>query len=275
MAKLTMQHAPEPVGFRADLGLGRAFELVHGAETGPAIFRNIEQAFLSYKPRQARGLQLDVGKFVTAAGAEVIETHSNWNYSRSLLFVYAVPYYHFGLRAAMPVNPHFSAGVHLVNGWNSVEDNNNGKTVGLVGTITGSNRGLRHLYHTTLLVTPAAKASFYLNFDYGVDKEIYCGASRWTGVAGAARVALSPWFALAPRLEWFNDADGFTTGSAQKLTEATLTAEFKMKEGVFSRLEYRRDWSNQPFFDRGAGPAVCRAQSTLLAGFVAYFGPER
>lgn len=292
MAKLTMERAPEPVGFRVDLGLGRAFELVHSAETGPAIFRNIEQAFLSYKPREARGLQLDFGKFVTAAGAEVIESHSNWNYSRSLLFAYAIPYYHFGLRATMPLNSHFSAGVHLVNGWNNVEDNNSGKTVGLLGTISNSkftwthtyqvgpektdtNRGLRHLYDTTLLVTPAAKASFYLNFDYGVDKGIYGGASRWTGVAGAARVALSPWFALAPRLEWFNDADGFTTGSAQKLKEATLTAEFKMKEGVFSRLEYRRDWSNQPFFDRGAGPAECRAQSTLLAGFVAYFGPER
>ena len=33
------------------------------------------------------------------AGAEVIETHSNWNYSRSLLFAWAIPYYHMGLRA--------------------------------------------------------------------------------------------------------------------------------------------------------------------------------
>ena len=37
---------------------------------------------------------MDFGKFVTSAGAEVIEAKDNWNYSRSLLFVNAIPYLH-------------------------------------------------------------------------------------------------------------------------------------------------------------------------------------
>jgi hypothetical protein len=292
MAKLVLEHSADPVGFRVDLGFGRAFDMVHSAESGPSIFRNIEQAFVTYKPPRGKGLQLDFGKFVTSAGAEVIETHSNWNYSRSLLFSWAIPYYHFGLRSAVPVGNHFSAGVQLVNGWNNVEDNNTGKTVGLTGAFTTSkltwshnyyvgpekadiNKGLRHLYDTTLLVTPTSRTAFYLNFDYGVDRHIGAGASRWVGIAGAARFAVSKWFAVAPRLEWFNDADGFSTGTVQKLKEATLTAEFKMAEGVLSRLEYRRDWSNTPFFDRGAVPGVFQNQTTLLAGVVAYFGPKR
>lgn len=292
MAKFTLEHAPDPTGFRVDFGFGRAFDMVHSTETAPSVFRNIEQAYFSYKPPSAKGLQLDFGKFVTAAGAEVIETNSNWNYSRSLLFSYAIPYYHFGLRALMPLGKHFNAGLHVVNGWNNVEDNNSGKTVGLMGAYTsskvtwthtyhvgpekaGTNKGLRHLYDTTLLLSPIRKASFYINYDYGVDKNVLRGENRWTGVAGAARFELTPWFALAPRLEWFNDADGFTTGAAQKLKEATFTAEFKMKEGVLSRLEYRRDWSNQPFFDRGAASAARRNQDTLLLGLVAFFGPKR
>jgi hypothetical protein len=88
-------------------------------------------------------------------------------------------------------------------------------------------------------------------------------------------VAVSPWFAVAPRLEWFNDADGFATGTVQKLKEATLTAEFRMADGLLSRLEYRRDWSNTPFFDRGASPGVFRNQDTVLLGLVAYFGAKR
>ena len=136
MAKLTMEHAAEPVGFRVDLGFGKAFDLVHGAETAPSAFRNIEQAYISYKPAQAKGLQIDFGKHVTMAGAEVIETHSNWNYSRSLLFAWAIPYYHMGLRASMPAGKHFTAGFHLVNGWNNVEDNNSGKTIGFSGAVT-------------------------------------------------------------------------------------------------------------------------------------------
>jgi hypothetical protein len=296
MVKMTMEHSPDPVGFRLDLGFGRAFKMIHAGEADPDAFRYIQQAYISLKPAAAKGLQIDFGKYVTAAGAEVIETHSNWNYSRSLLFSWAIPYYHFGVRASMPVNSHFTAGVHVANGWNNVEDNNSGKTVGVMGTINGKGvswahsyhvgtekpdlaggvkqDGLRHLYDTTLLLTPHAKTSFYINFDYGVDKFRGAGSSRWVGIAGAARLAANDWFAFAPRIEWFNDADGFSTGVKQKLKEVTLTGEFRMKEGFFTRLEYRRDWSDVPFFERGVG-GLHRNQDTLLLGFVAYFGPER
>ena len=82
-------------------------------------------------------------------------------------------------------------------------------------------------------------------------------------------------FALAPRLEWFNDADGFATGTVQKVKEITLTGEFKLREGVLTRLEYRRDWSNAPFFDRGSAPGAYKNQDTLLAGLVLYFSAKR
>ena len=39
---------------------------------------------MSFKPAKAKGFEVDFGKFVTSAGAEVIESYSNWNYSRSL-----------------------------------------------------------------------------------------------------------------------------------------------------------------------------------------------
>lgn len=291
MAKLTMEHAADPVGFRVDLGFGRAFDLIHGGEAAPSAVRNLQQAYVSFKPAGAKGLQLDFGKHVTMAGAEVIETHSNWNYSRSLLFTWAVPYYHMGLRASMPAGEHFTAGFHLVNGWNNVEDNNTGKTFGLTGALAAgpvtwsnnfyagpekanTNEGWRHLYDTTLLVT-GSKASAYLNFDYGVDKVPVGRGNAWYGVAGAARFALSGRVAIAPRLEWFRDRDGFSTGVAQTLKEFTVSGEYKWAEGLLARLEYRRDWSDQPFFDRGAGLATHKNQDTLLAGFVAYFGPKR
>ena len=292
MAKITLNHDADPLGFRLDLGFGRAFDMINGSEASPSILRNIEQAYVSLKPKKAKGFELDFGKFVTSASAEVIETNANWNYSRSLLFALAVPYYHFGLRATEPIGSHFTAGVQLVNGWNDVEDNNSGKTVGLVGNVTTSkftwsnnyyvgpekadtNKGLRHLYDTTLLLTPSPKANFYINYDYGIDKNILSGENRWVGVAGAARFALTDRFALAPRLEWFNDATGFATGTVQKLKEFTMTAEYKALEGVLARLEYRRDWSDVAYFDRGGTPGVWKNQPTLTAGVVAFFGPKR
>ena len=91
----------------------------------------------------------------------------------------------------------------------------------------------------------------------------------------ASKLQANNWFALTPRLEWFNDADGFSTGTVQKLKEFTLTGEFKMKEGFFTRVEYRKDWSNVDFFNRGNHTANHGNQDTVLVGMVAYFGPKR
>ncbi len=294
MAKLTFERRPDPLGFRLDLGMGPAFDIIHAAEPGGlGPLRYLQQAYFTYNAPVGKGLTLDLGKFVTGHGAEVIETHSNWNYSRSLLFAYAIPYYHFGLRTSYPLHKTFTGTFHLVNGWNNVVDNNSGKTYGFSGSWspnssftltsnymfgpekTATNQGYRHLSDTTALINVNSQVSFMLNYDYGIDRLAGGGKSRWTGVAGYAKLAPNKWFAFIPRLEWYNDADGFTTGVAQKLKEATLTAEFKVREGLLSRLEYRRDWSDQPFFDRGNTPASARSQSTLLGGFVVSFAPKR
>lgn len=291
MAKVTMEHTADPIGFRLDLGFGKAFDVIHAGEKNPDTFRHLEQAYISIKPPKAKGLQIDVGEFVTSAGAEVIETNSNWNYSRSLLFAWAIPYYHFGVRTSMPVGKYFTGGVQLVNGWNNIEDNNSGKTWGFTGTFANpkiswsnnyyvgpekanTNEGYRQVYDTTLLLTPNPKANFYVNFDYGHDKNIGPGSSHWVGVAGAARFQLSSLFAVAPRVEWFNDADGFSTGTAQKVKEFTITGEMKLTDYAVTRLEYRRDWSDQQFFQRG-NSGFSKNQDTLLIGFVAFFGPKK
>lgn len=297
MAKLSMSHTADPVGFQVDFGFGKAFDLIHNTgELEPAIFKNIEQAYVSLKPLKNNGLQFDFGEFVTSAGAEVIESHSNWNYSRSLLFALAVPYYHFGLRVTEPMGKYFTGGVQIVNGWNNIEDNNSGKTIGVVGNLAGkkiawnnnyytgpenpgTNKGFRNLYDTTLLLTPADKFNAYLNFDYGQNKSYgpknTSTTAEWYGIAAAAKLGISSKVSLTPRIEWFKDRDGFETGTAQSLKEFTLTYEYKWVEGLLSRLEYRHDWSDKNFYDRGGTPAASKNMDTLTVAFIAFFGPKR
>lgn len=285
----------EPIGFRADFGFGRSTQLVHGSEQAGKAFRYIQQAYVSAKPLKNYGLQFDFGKFVTSAGAEVIETHSNWNYSRSLLFAWAIPYYHMGLRTSIPVHKNYTAGFQLVNGWNNVEDTNGAKTVGLTGTLTAgkatwyhnyyvgrekpdiggvSQPGVRQLFDTTVLVTPTSKTAFYINFDVGADKRIGSGSDRWYGIAGAARFALTNRVAVAPRLEYFKDRDGFSTGTPQALKEFTLTGEYKVwgdnGTALLSRLEYRHDWSNHTVFEQSNAPHR-NHQNTALIGLIFTF----
>ena len=107
-ARLTLNHDPDPS--RRPRGLwstaaSTVFINAPGANTTSADQLNyIEQAFLSVKPAKAKGFELDFGKFVTSAGAEVIEAKDDWNYSRGILFAWAIPYWHFGARTSMPVS---------------------------------------------------------------------------------------------------------------------------------------------------------------------------
>jgi len=290
MGKITIDHAPAPFGFHLDVGFGQTFDVIHSTDRAPNAFKYFEQAYLSLKPKSWHGLQLDAGEFVTSAGAEVIETNQNWNYSRSLLFSWAIPYYHFGIRSSFPIGPHFTGGVQVVQGWNNIYDNNSGKTVGLTGAyawkkVTWSNNyyvgpekshtnsGIRNLYDTTILVNANDKLSYYINFDYGRDKNIGSGSQQWTGIAGAARYAIGTKYAIAGRLELFDDIDGFSTGVAQTVKEFTLTGEYKMANWLLTRLEFRNDWSNQPFFQKGSGTS--KNQPTILLGLVAYIAPKK
>jgi hypothetical protein len=293
MTKLTLSHDADPVGFVLDLGFGPAWDTFHATDpAGRDTVKYFPQAYVSLKPPKMGGFQLDFGKFYTSAGAELTETHLGWNYSRALLYANG-PYYHFGLRTSMPVAKDFTAGFQVVNGWNNVQDNNSGKTIGITTALVkkkfawnnnyyvgpeknGVNDGFRNFFDTVLLLTPSDKISAYVNFDYGTESLAGTpGSNDWIGIAGAARFQVSDRVAISPRLEYYYDKDGFITGTTQKLKEFTITAEYKWIEGLLSRLEYRRDWSDQRVFERGSTPNAWKNQDTLLIGFVGYFGPKR
>jgi hypothetical protein len=299
-AKLTLNHDPDPVGVHLDFIYGRTNDLINGGTNG----NYIEQAFLSFKPAKAKGFEADFGKFVTSAGAEVIESKDNWNYSRSLLFVNAIPYFHFGLRTSYPLTKAETVGVQVVNGWNNVIANNGGVTIGLTSAYvkpkytwnlnyytgpsnTNTQKGYRNLFDSTLVLTPTAKFSAYLNYDYGQNRDAIATVypygdkllKHWQGAAVAAREQLTAKNAVAGRFEYFADLNGLPTGVRQDVKEFTATYEYKWVEGLLGRLEYRRDWSNVDYFAKGNSDPLTRgavgAQSTLTASFVAFFGPKR
>ena len=288
MAQLWALKAPTAdsrIGFNAKLHVGHASTMVHAAEpSGLDAFDRIQQAYVSYLAPVGSGLQVDAGKFVTQHGAEVIEAKDNWNYSRSLLFALAIPYYHTGVRATYAVNDKFSLQGSVVNGWNNLEDNNGAKTFGaqaiikpvpqlsivqnyMVGAEQANNdEDVRHLLDTVVMVTATPKVSVMANYDYGKDSLAGAGVS-WQGLAGYLKLQATPWLAVIPRVEWFDDPDGFMTGASQSLKDATITGEFRLMNGLFWRVEYRRDWSDSAVFTKKSGAAV-NSQSTFGMGFL-------
>src|ERR1035437_1025389 len=121
------------LGYDVTLGFGNAMNVVNSSDPGGLGFAQyLKQAYVSYLAPVGKGLTLTFGKFVTPNGAEVIESNKNWNYSRSLLFNYAIPFYHFGVSAAYTFNDKYSLTGYVVNGWNNLVDTySSGKTGGL------------------------------------------------------------------------------------------------------------------------------------------------
>jgi len=278
-------------GFRLDLDYGPTAATVHASEPGTnAVFQNLGQAYLSYLAPAGQGLQFDLGAFVTQHGNEVIKTKDNWNYSRSLLFALAIPYYHMGARVTYPFSSRFTLAGVVVNGWNNILDNNTGKTVGIQAVVkpvsaltiiqnymggpeqNDNNQDWRHLSDTTVMYTAGSRLALAANCDYGIDRVAGVRVA-WRGVAGYARYQANGWLAAASRFEYYDDRNGVTTGTAQKVKAVTLTGEVKHRDGVLMRVEYRRDVSNAPFFLKNAAEIV-KNQDTFTVGLVYAFSTK-
>jgi Putative beta-barrel porin-2, OmpL-like. bbp2 len=170
MAELILDKAPDAtspesrLGYHVSAGYGQAAKIVNGTDTAFTDGSNffVKEAFLDYLAPIGKGLTITVGKFVTNAGSEVIESNANWNYSRSLLFNYAIPFFHFGAKAAYTFNSKWSANVSLLNGWNNTEINN---SLGFDNDTFGTSSGLT--YGATVAYTPTAKWAFTENYYTG------------------------------------------------------------------------------------------------------------
>ncbi len=295
LAKFTLDKSDKVFGLHLDVGAGETMRLIHAADPAALdhkALRYLEQMYLTFKPVDTRGTEIDFGQFVTSAGAEVIESSSNWNYTRSLLFAWAVPYYHFGFRSSTPITKEFTVGFQLTNAWNTVWGNNNFHNVAFTAALTrpkfaysfnylggpnhiGTSEGKRNLLDTTLVLTPNSKLSFYVNGDWARDNQPGGGHSQWYGLAGAARYQLTKLFALAARTEFLNDPKGYATGSAQLLNETTGTFEYKINSWLVARLEARHDNSNHAFFDHGSGKPLTNSENTVTLGLMALVGPRK
>lgn len=304
LVEVVFQKKAEPVGFRLDLDYGTANDVVQPGIKSTASL--VQQAYLTAALPVGSGITVDVGKFVTHMGYEVIESKDNANYSRSLLFAWAIPYYHTGARIGYTFSPTFSATLHIVNGWNSVIDNNASKSFGLMlnyaplsttsvilnlmaghENVTSIEYGARNVADLIVNHQLSDAFSLGLNADYG-EAQTYAGLMLWKGAAIYARYSLTEKTAFAVRGEIFDDPQGYALGLGQPLgyalgqgpksdvKEVTGTYEYKFADALLLRGELRYDFSNMPAFDKkttstSSGIGTETTQLTLLVGVVVTF----
>jgi hypothetical protein len=211
------------------------------------------------------GLTLKAGKFVTLLGAELIEPWNNYNFSRSFLFGFAIPFTHTGALLTWKANDKLSMSAGPVVGWDNVADNNDGAsalgnltvaphdmvTLALNGIYgpeqtrrTGTRRGVADV---VLTVKPIDPLTFVANYDYGHEDALLGGtrAASWQGFSGIVNYAFTERASVAVRGEWFEDTDGARTGVRQTLWEGTLTGKYLITQHLYGRVEYRHDESDE------------------------------
>ena len=266
------------VGFHAVLDYGETAGLIQ-SDWGGDLAHNFEvqQAYMTYTFGVGNGVEMKFGKFATLLGGEVIESPYNPNVSRSFMFGYAIPFTHTGVLFSTALNDNISLTAGVVNGWDNVRDNNNGKTfLGSLGlefgdlawTFNGvfgaedddSGSSKTGVFDTVLTYSPMENVDLLANFDYGTASEQVGGDDAdWTGLSGIVTLGgglldegLADW-SFALRGEWFSDQDGYRTGIDQDLREVTGTFKWQMTENMQARLEFRHDWSNKKVFNDGSG----------------------
>lgn len=295
------------IGFRTDVTFGFSVPEVAKSAPGPNVAIgpgfdvsdddfDLQQGYVSYNAPIGNGLQLDLGKFITHIGLEVIEGYDGWNYnySRSFLFGLAIPFTHTGIRGAYEINDKVSILGMVANGWDQETDINDGKTFGTQiavtpienvtilfnwagGPETTDESNWRHIFDVVASIAITDKTELQLNFDYGMEENTSLVTpgddAEWWGFAGVIRHDFNNWFSLNFRGEFFDDEDATRAsglGASEELWEITITPEFRINEHFVARVEYRHDESSLSAFADDDG-TLTDSQDTIAVNALFYF----
>lgn len=289
------------LGTRIDLMYGQVANAQAGTNTlNPAHQTGYDHLFQAYGTLllpTPKPVTVDFGKWSSSLGLEGTYTKDQDNYSRSFLFT-MLPFYHMGFRASYDMSSKATVTAWLVNGMQQTEDFNGFKTtavlwtlrpaksltwavnyctgqeqpVSIAGDVVTHPNGREHILDTYAVWNPTNKLTVSGQADYAINR-LYQSSAPTHLVGGAAylKYQTTPRTSLAVRSEYVADHQ-FLTAVNQALKEVTATWDYKLAQGLLTRLEYRRDWSNQLFFTTDAKGIYADHQDTATLGLIWWYG---
>ncbi len=291
LAAIDIVSDPKPVGFHLSLVAGNGADVVHAGEPkgtaiGKDVYRHIYQASLSYNAPIGKGLLIEAGVYPSHIGYEAFYSKDNWSYTRGWLTDLS-PFYQTGVKASYSFNSHWSGQFHVMNGWQIIGENNNGKSVGTQIAYAGDrlsasfntfagpelandSKHLRMFGDLVATWKATAKLSLGASIDRGRQALPDDAAANWLGVAGYAHYAIDNHRAFAVRIERFRDPDNGISGTGQTLSEATLTYELRPVDNLILKFEGRHDHSTANVFGRGTD-RTSPNQTLIVISAVAVF----
>jgi hypothetical protein len=276
------------IGGKIELTAGTNADVIASYPTANNNSFDVTQAYLTFN---GGPFSLNVGKYVTLAGAEIIDDPGDVNVSRSILFGYAIPFTHTGARLTYAPTALWSFIGGVNNGWDNTKGPGKGQgrtaeygvayngsvisvaAQGYSGTERISNAawtfvpttptGTRTIFDIVGTWHATPKLTFQANFDNGrqtnapilngAGVQTAVGTPSWNGLAGYATYQLTSKLSAALRSETFGDSGGYRTGFDQRWRETTVTFAYAPSAPLVFRLEGRADTSNRAVWGDSAG----------------------
>lgn len=203
-----------------------------------------------------QGFNIMFGKWFTTHGAEVTSAPDNYLYSRSLLYVFAQPLTHTGLRVAYNLDSLNSIYFAVVRGWDQFKDANSMPTwmagFTLSGTeemgddprsqlafnfMIGPEQAGRWVGENRLLLDVVwtwrwtESLTQVMNFDWGWEDDVPGALNRenvarradaaWYGLSYTLNYIINDYVNTTGRFDWFTDNAGVRTGYRGTFFETT------------------------------------------------------
>jgi len=136
--------------------------------------------------------------------------------------------------------------------------------------------GRLHIIDSYASFNLGSKWSTTLEGDYVINRVASNSfPARVYGGAAYLHRQLTKELALNGRFGYLADRGGLFSGTTQDLKELTVTGVYQVVDGFQTRLEYRRDFSNNAFFLTNNPLNPARSQSTVTLGMLWWFGGKQ
>jgi hypothetical protein len=258
-------------------------EPASGRVSGPSVQQYLQEAFGGV--RLGRRTWVDGGIFFANAGMEGWISRDNPTYTRSLVADYS-PYYSTGVRLSHQATPTLAVRLDLVNGWQTISENNQGKGAGVrvdwtpiarhegdattvsYYNLASEEAGTRlRLFQGVGANVTRGRVTVLAQADAGAQRRptSEVGWSRWYGLVGVVRMSLTSTVAISGRLERYVDPDqvilatGTRTVGGASVTNpafrgngASLGIDVKPAVGTLWRTEVRGFRNADALFPNGS-----------------------
>lgn len=259
----------------------------------PGTLAHIIEGYVGVKPFKHKSIWIDMGVLGSPYTNESAISKDHLMYTRSLA-PENVPYYLSGIKASIPLSKRFNLFLYLLNGWQVIQDTNEGKSMGTQlefrpnakmlfnwNTYVGDERSeqvpdyrIRYFTDVFWIFQPTPKISLTSSLYGGIQQKEVNKDSKWWQGNVIVRYTFTKAVSLSARAEYFHDSENtvvITEGGIPYTTSsAGLCLNVKLGDNALFRLDQRSFFSKEKLYVNGYGQPS-QSSAVLTSSLTVWF----